>query len=53
MSSDADETGYDSQYFLLEIEWDVNEIGNFDKYEKETDMIYILVKALQPEPTKK
>ena len=53
LSSSTNGDGYDSQYFLLEIEWDVNEISNFDKYEKETDMIYILVKALQPEPTKK
>lgn len=47
------ESGYDSRFFLLEIAWDENEITNFEKYEKETDMIYILVKALQPKPEKK
>lgn len=47
------DSGYDSQFFLLEIAWDENEVNNFEKYEKETDMIYILVKALQPEPEKK
>lgn len=45
--------GYDSQYFLLEIDWEESALTNFEKYEKETDMIYILVKALQPEPSKK
>lgn len=49
----AGESGYDSQYFVMEIMWDENEENNFEKYEKETDMIYILVKALQPEPKKR
>lgn len=39
---------YTSQYFVLEISWSIN--SGFDKYEKETDMIYILAKAIQPEP---
>lgn len=51
------EAGYDpatgnlidnSQYFVLEIAWAID--TGFDKYEKETDMIYILAMALQPEP---
>ena len=42
--------GYDSQYFLMEIEWDDAALSSFEKYDKETDMIYILVKALLPEP---
>ena len=51
------EAGYDpvkntstdnTQYFVLEISWDIT--TGFDKYEKETDMIYILAKAVQPEP---
>lgn len=53
LSSGADGAGYESQYFLLEIEWDEAAGNSFEKYEKETDMIYILVKALQPEPQKK
>lgn len=53
LSSGTGEKDYDSQYFVLEIEWKTEETTNFDKYEKETDMIYILVKALQPEPMKK
>lgn len=47
------EDGYASEYFLLEIEWKSEAVNNFEKYEKETDMIYLLVKALQPEPGKK
>lgn len=46
------ESGYASQYFVLEISWKEAEGSNFEKYEKETDMIYLLVKALQPEPVK-
>ena len=45
-----DESGYDSQYFLLEIEWQADAVSNFEKYDKETDMIYVLVKALLPKP---
>lgn len=52
LSSGDDGTGYESQYFLMEMEWDDAAYGSFEKYEKETDMIYILVKALQPEPRK-
>lgn len=45
-----DGSGYDSQYFLLEIEWQVEAVSKFEKYDKETDMIYILVKAMLPKP---
>jgi len=42
--------GYASQHFVLEIEWNTNAASNFENYDKETDMIYILVKAIQPKP---
>lgn len=47
---DDTQSGYDTQYFLLEIEWQSEATSNFEKYDKETDMIYLLVKALLPEP---
>lgn len=43
-------SGYDSQYFLMEIEWQADAVSNFEKYDKETDMIYVLVKAMLPKP---
>lgn len=43
---------FDSQYFLLEIDWRDGAETQFEKYEKETDMVYLLVEALQPEPEK-
>ncbi len=46
----SDGNGYAAQHFVLEIEWDNEAASNFNKYEKETDMIYILVKAIQPKP---
>lgn len=49
---DDEESGYDSQYFLMEIAWQDEATSNFEKYDKETDMIYLLVKALLPEPEK-
>lgn len=42
------EDAYASQYFVLEISWDI--VSGFEKYDKETDMIYLLAKAVQPEP---
>lgn len=39
---------YTSQYFVLEISW--KSISDYSKYDKETDMIYLLAKILQPEP---
>jgi len=43
---------FDSQYFMIEIDWEEGAAANFEKYEKETDMIYLLVEALQPKPEK-
>ncbi len=37
-----------AQYFVLEISWNIT--SGFEKYDKETDMIYLLAKALQPMP---
>ena len=39
---------YSAQYFVLEIEWKEN--IQYSDYVKETDMIYLLAKKLQPEP---
>ncbi len=47
---DDAQSGYDSQYFLMEIAWKEEATSNFEKYDKETDMIYLLVKALLPKP---
>ncbi len=41
-------TTYDLDYFLIEMEWQ-DDIA-FDDYRKETDLIYIIVKAIQPRP---
>lgn len=46
---DGKET-YMSRYFRLEVTCTAD---TFDKYRKETDMIYLLVKAEQPKPTKR
>lgn len=46
------EDGDSAQYFLMEIEWNEGAYTNYEGYEKETDMIYLLVKAVQPEPQK-
>ena len=43
-------SGYDSQYFLMELEWQADAVSNFEQYDKETDMIYVLVKAVLPKP---
>jgi len=45
---DAGNNSSASQFFLIEITW--NEVSNFEKYDKETDMIYVVAKALQEEP---
>ena len=51
--NDDGSTKFDSQYFLLEIAWKEGADADFDrKYKKETDMIYLLVEALQPKPEK-
>ena len=44
---------FDTQYFVVEIDWKNGAEAVFEKYEKETDMIYLLVEALQPKPQKK
>ncbi len=44
---------FDSQYFVLEIDWEEGAEAKFENYEKETDMIYLLVEAIQPKPEKK
>ena len=41
---------YDMDYYLIEIVWDSDD---FSAYSKETDLVYIIVKALQPRPTEK
>lgn len=42
---------YTSQYFVLEIKWqDLDANDSYSNYDKETDMIYLLAKILQPEP---
>lgn len=54
LKAGEDESGqptFDSQFFMIEITWQSD--VNFENYEKETDMIYLLVEALQPEPQKK
>lgn len=48
----AGTTGYDEKYYLVEIMWN-STTHTFEQYEKETDMLYVLVKALQPKPQKK
>ncbi len=45
---EAGTNGFDSNFFLLRMTW--NQETDFQNYEKETDMIYLLVQALQPEP---
>ena len=48
---------YDKDYYLIEMKWkDKDENGNtvrFENYTKETDLIYIIVKAMQPKPVEK
>ena len=39
---------YDKDYYLIEIQWK-NDI-HFDDYRKETDLVYVIVKAMQPKP---
>lgn len=48
---------YDKDYYLIEMKWkEKDENGNtvqFENYTKETDLIYIIVKAMQPKPVEK
>ena len=41
---------YDMDYYLVEIVWDSDDFASFSK---ETDLVYIIVKALQLRPTEK
>lgn len=41
-----------SEYFVLEVNWNDSASADFDNYKKETELIYVLVKALQPRPEK-
>lgn len=45
----ADENQFTNDYYLMEINWN-DEIIDFSKYSKETDLFYMIVKALQPKP---
>ncbi len=47
----SDEEGERAQYFVMEIKWQ-DGITSYQDYEKETDMIYLMVEALQPKPEK-
>lgn len=42
---------YEYDYYLLEISW--QEGVDFSKYTKETDLVYVVVNAKQPEPVEK
>lgn len=44
---------YELDYYYVEFLWKETESGfNFDDYLKETDLVYVVVKALQPKPVK-
>lgn len=52
--ADGISQGIRSRYYVLEISWDdLPEGSNYNAYNKETEMIYIVAKAIQPEPTRK
>ena len=42
---------YEYDYYLIEMSWKVN--ANFSDNAKETDLLYVVVNAKQPEPTTK
>ena len=42
---------YEYDYYLIEMSWKEN--ANFSDNAKETDLLYVVVNAKQPEPTKK
>lgn len=46
--SEDEKTDYDLDYYLIELKWQDGII--FDNYLKETDLVYVIVTALQPEP---
>lgn len=45
-------TQYEHHYYMIEIQWDDN-VRDFSKYLKEVDLVYVMVKAMQPEPKEK
>lgn len=52
--STVDDSGnvtYDMNYYMIEIKW--KDGMDFNEYSKETDLVYVIVKALQPRPTEK
>lgn len=54
VSVENDEVQYDKDYYLIEITWKQTDANGasiqFDDYRKETDLVYVIVKAMQPEP---
>lgn len=54
VSVENGEIQYDKDYYLVEIKWKEQDgKGNailFDHYRKETDLVYVIVKAIQPRP---
>ena len=54
VSVENGEVTYDKDYYLIEIQWKETD-GNgsaiqFEDYRKETDLVYVIVKAMQPKP---
>ena len=52
--SDVDKNGnvnYAMDYYMIEVKW--QDGMDFSAYAKETDLVYVIVKALQPRPTEK
>lgn len=47
----GNDVNYDMDYYLIEITW--QDGINFEDYNKETDLCYVIVKALQPKPEEK
>lgn len=41
---------YEYDYYLIEITWKDNVNVTFSEYVKETDLVYVIVKAMQPRP---
>lgn len=47
-------TSFPKHYYLIEIEWDdLKKTGTFSSYLKETDLVYVMVRAMQPRPEEK
>lgn len=51
-SYNGSESIYEYDYYLVEINWK-DGVRNFGKYLKETDLVYVIVKAVQPKPEEK